>query len=126
MKTAVAIEKHIEDLSTLKKFDWYINLSSFYYSNHCRIEKYENCKFSANLPHIYVESLVNSTGSVDKLQSSCGHNYGTFYSLRILIRSLAAIERERIKLENKFIKVLEIWNALNAPKWQKTNLKKRS
>lgn len=115
METAVAIEKDIEDLSTLKKSDQYINLSSFYHLNRCRIEKCENCKFSANLRHIYVESLVNSTGSVDKLQSSCGHSYGTFYSLRILIRSLAAIETERIKLENKFINVLETWNAPITP-----------
>ena len=109
------MKKDIEYLSTLKKFDQYINLSCFYHLNCCRIEKCENVEFLVNLQYIHVESLVNGTGSVDKLQNFCHHNYGNFYSLHILLGSLVAMERERIKLENKFINVLETWNAPITP-----------
>ena len=49
-----------------------------------------------------------------------------FYSLRFLLRSLAVIERERVKLENKFQEVLRIWNtAPTVQNPQETSSKKK-
>ena len=67
--------------------------------------------FICNLRYFYVENLVNENGSIEPLQKLCRLNYGSFYTLQLLLRSLAAIERERLKLDKKFHKVLRIWNA---------------
>ena len=55
-------------------------------------------------------------GSVEHLQNDCRLNYGCFYSLRTLLRSLAAIEREKVRLDNKFQEILKLWNAPTAQK----------
>ena len=38
-------------------------------------------------------------------------NYSNFYSLFLLLKSITAIEKETLKLENKLREILETWNA---------------
>ena len=45
MKTAVKIEKNIENLSSLIKFYQFINLAYFYHVCCCQKDKYSNCFF---------------------------------------------------------------------------------
>ena len=44
-------------------------------------------------------------------QQYCRQNYDDFYSLFLFLKSLAAIEKERLNLENKLKNMLEQWNA---------------
>lgn len=48
-ETAVQIEKDIEDLSSMEKFDQLINLVNYYHLYRCKIEKCNNCYFLCNL-----------------------------------------------------------------------------
>ena len=101
METAVQVEKDIEDLSSMQKLDHFINLANFYHLYPCQIEKCSNCYFICNLRYLYVQNVVTETESFSELQKLCRLNYGSFYSLRLFLRSLAAIERKRVNLENK-------------------------
>ena len=97
METAVIIQKDIEDLNML---DQYINLSSYFHLNRSECDDCDNCNFLLNLRYIYLEVLVNQNGDgVEKLRNYCRHFFGNFFSLRTFLRSLAAIEREKVKLE---------------------------
>ena len=115
METAVKIEKDIENLWCLEKFDHFILLFSFYHLHRSKIKDSKNCKILINLRFIYEENTVNRICSIDKLQNFCRHHYQSFYSLKLLLRSLPAIEREAIKLDQKFHPALSIWNAPNVP-----------
>ena len=69
LETAVKIEKNIENLSSLIKFDQFINLGYFCHVCCCQKDKCGKCLFLCNLWYIFVEIKVNQTGSVEKLQS---------------------------------------------------------
>ena len=47
---------------------------------------------------------------IDYSQQYCRKNHDDFYSLSCFLRSLVAIERGRLELENKLKKTLEKWN----------------
>ena len=127
METAVQVEKDIEDLSSIQKLDHFINLANFYHLYPCQIEKCSNCYFICNLRYLYVQNVVTETESFSELQKLCRLNYGSFYSLRLFLRSLAAIERKRVNLENKFYDVLWIWNTVpTVQSSQGTSSKKNS
>ena len=100
MERAVIIQKDIADLNMLNRFDQYINLSTYFHLNRSERHDCDNCNFLLNLRYIYVEVLVNQNGDgVEKLRNYCRHFFGNFFSLRTFLRSLAAIEREKVKLE---------------------------
>ena len=52
-ETAVIIEKEIEKLSSLEKFDRFIHLSTYHHVNRCENDDCTNCAFVNNLCHIY-------------------------------------------------------------------------
>ena len=92
-----------------------------------QIQKCSNCYFICNLRYLCVQNVVTETEYVSELQKLCRLNYSSFYSLYLLLRSLGAIEREHIKLENKFHEVLRIWNiAPTVQNSQETSSKKNS
>ena len=115
-ESAVQVGKDIENLSTLAKYGQYINLANFYHVHWWEISKCNNFYFICNLWYLYIQNLVNEDGSVEPLQKLCRLNYGSFYSSRTLLRSLAPKEQERIQLDKKFQEILRIWNVLTAKK----------
>ena len=123
IETAIQIEKDIEHLSSMPKLNQFINLANFYHLYRCQVEKCSNCYFTCNLRYLYVQNVVNENESADALQKLCRLNYSPFYSLWLLLHSLVAIERERVKLEEKFHEVLRISNtaltAQNSPEEKK-------
>ena len=48
---------------------------------------------------------------ISYFQQYCRQNYVDFYFLSSFLKSLAAIEKERLNLENKLKNTLEQWNA---------------
>lgn len=65
-----------------------------------------------NLWYVYVENLIGGK-DIENLQKYCRLNYGAFFSMRTMTRSLAVVEKERLKEEKKFAEVLQLWNAKN-------------
>ena len=118
-ETAVAIEKDIEELNRFDKSDQFITLSMYYHVN--RYELRINCKkcnLVLNLRYLYLENFVNGyITNVEKLQNYCRLNYVNFYSLRVMLHSLAAVERQKKKsikkFDGQFETILHLWNAKN-------------
>ena len=111
METAVIIEKEIEKLDCLKKFQRFITLCSFYHVDCCKRNNCVNCSFINKLSYIYTENFPHEVNETLGFQKFCREYFGSFFSLTILSKSLAAVEKEKIKLETKFTALLEIWNA---------------
>ena len=113
-ETAVVIEKEIEKLYNSKKFNQFICLCTVYHVNRCQNEKCINCNFLNELEHVYFENYPDEVNGTECLQNLCRVHFGSFFSLTCFLKSVAAIEREKIKLESKFNEILQIWNG-NAP-----------
>ena len=115
-ENVVIIEKDIEELNSLYKFHQYIKLCTFYHLNRCENgKKCSNCEFILNIRYIYVENLINGAG-VDNLQNYCRKNFGHFFLLQTLLRSLAEVERERVRLKKRFCEILKVWNTSEGKK----------
>lgn len=109
-ETAAVIEKDIQELNSLHRFDKFINLSAYYRLNRSENgAKCSNCNFFVNVWYIYIENLVGGN-KIDTLQNYCQEHFGNYFSLRTILKSLAPVEREKRKLEQKFAEVLKIWN----------------
>ena len=119
LEAAVAVEKGIEELNRFDKFDRFITLSTFYHVN--RWKNGNNClkcDFIINLRYLYVENFVNGCiTNIEKLQNYCRTKYVSFFSLRIMLHSLAETESQNntaIKeFEEKFDTVLSLRNVNN-------------
>ena len=55
---AVIIEKEIEKLNNLQKFNHFICLCTFYHANHCEQENCINCSFVNKLEYIYTLKIT--------------------------------------------------------------------
>ena len=117
-ETAVAIEKDIEELNRFNKFDQFITLSTYYHVNWCELGiNCKKCDFVLNLRYLYVENVVNGyITNVEKLQNYCRLDYVNFYFLRVMLHSLAAVERQKRsikKFDKQFETILHLWNVKN-------------
>ena len=88
-ETAVIIEKEIEKLSSLEKFDRFIRLSTYYHVNRCENDDCTNFAFVNKLCHIY---HGNYTGGENEVLKICRKYFGNFFSLTVLLKSLASVE----------------------------------
>ena len=109
-ETAVQIERDIEELSSLRKFDDFLKLAYFYHAERYENMDCSNCLFLINLRYLYVQTTVLEHNSVAPLQKFCRIKHINFRSIRLLLHSLAAIERERLRLDKEFHRILEVWN----------------
>ena len=74
-------ERNIEELNSFGKFDYFINLSSFYYLKRCRNgEDYSNYKFVIDIRYVYVENLMTGAGIIN-LQNFCRQYYRNYFSV---------------------------------------------
>ena len=77
-ETAVQIEKDIEELSSLRKFDDFLELAHFYHVERCENIDCSNCLFLINLRYLYVQITVLEHVSVAPLQKFCRINHINF------------------------------------------------
>ena len=89
METAVKIEKDIENLSSLIKFDQFINLGYFYHVCCCQKDKFDSCFL-----HV-IYSICKLKSKLIKLVQ--------FKNFKIFVDR----ERERLKLDRKFQEILK-------------------
>lgn len=110
-ETAVIVEKEIEKLNSFKKIDQYIRLSTYYHVNRCEKDDCTNCTFINKICYIYHENYTDKENEVMNLQNICRKHYGSFFTSTVFLKSLAAVEKKKQKLESKFNELLKIWNA---------------
>ena len=68
-ETAVQIEKDIEELSSLRKFDHFLKLADFYHIERCENIDCSNCLFLINLRYLLTTVLEHD--SVAPVQKFC-------------------------------------------------------
>ena len=107
---AVQIEKDIEELSSLIKIDRFLKLTDYYYVERCENIDCSNCLFVINVRYLYVQNAVVKNNSVAPLQKYCRLKYDNFHFARLLLRSLGAVQKERVKLDKEFQEILAIWD----------------
>ena len=110
-EAAVIIEKEIEILNNLQKFNRLTCLCIFYHVNRCEQENCTNCSFADKLEYIFTENYPDKVNGTEGLQKFCMEYFGSFFSLTCFLKSLAAVEREREreeKLESKFNNILKV------------------
>ena len=73
-ETVVQIERVIEELSSLQKFDQFLKLADFYHVERCENIDCSNCLFFVNLRYLCIEKTTVASDSVDSLQKYCGEN----------------------------------------------------
>ena len=112
-ETAVEIEKEIEKFNRAQRICRFVLLCINYHLNLCRKTDCSNCKFILEHRNFFLDSYSkkNSEEMIDYSQQYCRKNDDDFYLLSCFLRSLIAIERGRLELENKLKKTLEKWNA---------------
>ena len=66
--------------------------------------------FALELRYVYAEHVVEQKQVVEQLRNYCKMRKEQFICARLFIHRLAKIEKERIKLEKDFNKILQLWN----------------
>ena len=70
-ETAVIIEKEIEKLYSLKKFNQFICLCDLYHINRCEHDACDNCNFVNKLECIYFKHYSVEVNGIESLQKCC-------------------------------------------------------
>ena len=100
----------INNLTSLKKFDNFLKVLSYYHVELCEHTDCSQCLFATNLRYQYVQNTVQGCDSVVNLQSYCRSKLDQFNCCRVFIKSLVHIEKQRIVLEKEFHRTLTLWN----------------
>ena len=105
------IEKGIEELSSLQKFDRFLKLVHFFHVERCENIDCSNCMFIIKLTYLSIEKIVIKLDSIDSLQKYCMEKYINFYLLRYFLHTLVKIEKKKkkIQFDKEFTRTLEIW-----------------
>ena len=100
---AVEIEKEIEKFNEAKRIHRFVILCLYYHVNPCRKNNCNNCKFIMEYRNLFLSNFNHKTSEeiISYFQQYCRQNCDDFCSLFLFLKSLAAIEKERLNLENK-------------------------
>ena len=99
----------INSLNSMKKFDNFLKVLSYYHVERCEHIDSSRCLFASNLRYQCVQNTVQGCDSVFKLQTFCGSKLDQFDCCRVFIKSLVHLEKQRIVLEREFHRTLT-WN----------------
>ena len=86
VETSVIIEKEIEKLYDLKKFNQFIFLYNVYHIDRCEHDSCENCDFLNKLKSIYFKHYPDELNATESLQNFCRKYYRNFFSLTSLLK----------------------------------------
>ena len=59
------------DFNTLKKFDDFLKVLSFYHVERCEREDCSQCLFAINFRYVYTEHVVQNKEGVEELKNYC-------------------------------------------------------
>ena len=105
----------VSEYSTMKKFDDFLKLLDFHHVERCEYVDCSACLFTINLTHLYVQISLHKQNSVILLQSFCRMRINQFYYCRLFLKTLGALEKQRVLAEIDFHKTLQLWNKPQNP-----------
>ena len=85
----------------------------YYHINSCKKDDCNDCKFVLDYRKNVLSNYNHKTSEelIFHFQQYCRQNYNDFYSMFLFLQSIAAIDKEKSKLEGKLKSILEKWNA---------------
>ena len=100
------------DFTSLKKFDDYIKVLSFYHVERCEQDDCSQCLLAINLRYVFTEHIVQEK---KKMLRNYVYNYCIvreehFIASRLFIHILTTLEKQRLELERQFRETLSLWN----------------
>ena len=100
-ETAVEIEKEIEKFNDARLINKFISLITWYHFKYCEKSPCGSCKLIKDFKDSFLFNFDKMTSSniICYFQNHCRQNYNEFCFLFKLLKSIAAIERERRKLK---------------------------
>ena len=98
------------DFTSLKKFDDYIKVLSFYHVERWEQDDRSQCLLAINLCYVYTEHAIQEKKDIKELRNYCIMSKEHFIASRLFIHKLAEIEKQRLKLEKEFRDTLSLWN----------------
>ena len=105
----------VSDFNTMKKFDNFLKLLDFYHVERCEHVDCSDCLFIKNLRYLYVRNSVNKQDSVIPLQDFCRIRINQSYCCRLFLKTLGALEKQRVLAERDFHEILQLWNEPQNP-----------
>ena len=96
-----------------KKVNRFLVLRLIYHVNLCRKNKCGDCKLIMEYRDYFLRNFSKKTSHelISFFQQHCRLNHSTFYSLFLLLKSIAAIDKEMLNLNNKLKETLSKWKA---------------
>ena len=76
----------------------------------CEQDDCSQCLFAINLRYVYTEHVIQEKKDVKELRNYCIMRKENSIASKLLIRTLAELERSRIELEKQFRETLSLWN----------------
>ena len=98
------------EFTSLKKFDDYIKVLSFYHVERCEQDECSQCLFAINLHYVFTEHTVQEKKDVKELCNYCIMRKEHFIPSRFFIHRLADLEKQRLELKEEFRETLSLWN----------------
>ena len=95
-------------LTSLKRFDDYLKVLSYYHIERCEQENCSQCLFVINLRYVYTEHAIKKKRDVKELRNYCIIPKEEFIESKFFIRRLASTEKERLKLDKEFHQILSL------------------
>ena len=87
------------EFTSVKKFDDYIKVLSFYHAERCEQDDCSQCFFAINLRYVSTEHVIQEKKDIKELRNYCIIRKEQFIASRLFIRRLPDIEKKRLKLE---------------------------
>ena len=75
METAVQIEKEIENLCDMGKFENFLNVINLYHVKRCTKNNSGTCNFICNIRYLYIENVLKKTPDVENFKKYCRNDH---------------------------------------------------
>ena len=99
----------VSEYNTMKKFYDFLKLLDFHHVERCEYVDCSTCfLFTINLTHLYVQISLHKQNYLILLQSFCRMRINQFYYCRLFLKTLGALEKQRVLAERDFHKTLQL------------------
>ena len=110
-ETAVEIEREVKKINKARTFNRFMILYVWYHVDYCKKSPCSNCKFIKDFKDYFLSNFNQKSSSeiISYFQKHCRQNHNEFYFLFKLLKSIAAIEKQKTQLD---IKLRNIQNGM--------------
>ena len=116
-ETAVEIEREIEKFTEARVINRFVILSILFHVNDYQRKPCSRCRFILDFKEYFLFNFERMKYSeiISYFQNYCRCNYHDFYYHSKLLKSIAAIEKEKLKLDIKLKNLIKngMWTSKN-------------